>query len=170
MPFRGCYYTWPRLKCNTDHVQFRASRTVRCSEPCQRKQWHHEPKEVIPGPSSVSPQLNLLWLYQTPSHTWLGLLPANLYPDSQEVKLGNTFNTVWIPGLWSIEGILAYEWKLNGDAKPVIRKVGRALAESILVSLIILLSWLWHDISNNHWRWRLLHGGFTYDCCCKSPP
>lgn len=88
----------------------------------------------------MSPQLNLLQLYHTLSHTRLGLLPANLCPDSQEVKLGNTFNTVWTPGLWSIEGILAYEWKPNGDAKPVMGKVGRALADSILVSFIILLS------------------------------
>lgn len=81
--------------------RFRASRTVQCSEPCQRKQRHREPKEVTPGPSNVSSQPNLLQLYHTPSHTWLGLLPANPCPDSQEVKLGKILNTIWIPGLWS---------------------------------------------------------------------
>lgn len=43
----------------------------------------------------------LLRLHHTRSHTWLGLLPPNPRPGPQEVKLGNTFNTVWIPGLWS---------------------------------------------------------------------
>lgn len=145
MPFRGCYYTWPRLKCNTDHVQFRASRTVRCSEPCQRKQWHHEPKEVIPGPSSVSPQLNLLWLYQTPSHTWLGLLPANLYPDSQEVKLGNTFNTVWIPGLWSywrnFSLWMEAKWRCKASDQKGWQSLGRVNTGVTYHSFILTVTW-----------------------------
>lgn len=93
----------------------------------------------------MSPQLNLLWLYHTLSHTWLGLLLANPCPDSQELKLGNTFNTVWIPGLWScwrnFTLWMEAKWRCKASDRKGWQSLGRFYTGVTYYSLILTVTW-----------------------------